>query len=302
MAKPFSLSRDFVRDVYEVTQSEALRILMSELKDSHWNEMRDFETKQGEFGDIISKTTHTLLVELLAYQFASPVRWIETQRVLFENYAFGRLIEIGPSATLTTMAKRTLKGFYKSHEWTLKCTAKEEDMDMLFCRVDNQEGFISSFDFVRNVVMVEQEDEKKEEGEKKEEEEDVLVREMETKGSGTVALPSTPSPSTLSSSSSQDVPKVTSIDIVRAMIASKLKISLEKVSKESSIQRLVGGKSALQNEIVGDLNAEFECEIPDEGASMSVRHFLFILFFFLSLILLHTHTHKHIYSFITNLY
>ena len=263
VAKPFSLSQEFVRDVYEVTQSKAVQALISELKDSQWNELRDFERGHGDFGDIVAKTTHTLLVELLAYQFASPVRWIETQRVLFQNHTFGRLIEIGPSATLTTMAKRTLKGFYKTHEWTLRCTAKEEDMDMLFCRVAKGDDFVSSSDFVRNMVMKEEEEE-------------------ETKGSGTVVVETLPiqtspiqtSPTQMSStttSSSQDVPRVTTTDIVRAMIASKLKISLEKVSKDSSIQRLVGGKSALQNEIVGDLSAEFECDIPEDGASMSVQ-------------------------------
>ena len=106
----------------------------------------------------------------------------------------------------------------------------------------------------------------------KEEEEE---KEEETKGSGSVVVERpqpVPLPIQISSTmSSQNVPKVTTTDIVRAMVASKLKISLEKVSKDSSIQRLVGGKSALQNEIVGDLSAEFECDIPEDGASMSVQ-------------------------------
>jgi malonyl CoA-acyl carrier protein transacylase len=49
------------------------------------------------------------LIELLAYQFASPVRWIETQDVLFKDFKFERLIELGPSPTLTGMATRTQK-------------------------------------------------------------------------------------------------------------------------------------------------------------------------------------------------
>ena len=43
VAKPFSLSQDFVRDVHEVTQSKAVQALISELKDPQWNELRDFE-------------------------------------------------------------------------------------------------------------------------------------------------------------------------------------------------------------------------------------------------------------------
>ncbi|KMU90483.1 fatty acid synthase subunit alpha reductase [Coccidioides immitis H538.4] len=32
--------------------------------------------------EVEQELAHTLLVELLAYQFASPVRWIETQDVI----------------------------------------------------------------------------------------------------------------------------------------------------------------------------------------------------------------------------
>jgi malonyl CoA-acyl carrier protein transacylase len=46
-----------------------------------------------------------ILIELLAYQFASPVRWIETQDYLFRNNV-DRVVELGPASTLVDMAKR----------------------------------------------------------------------------------------------------------------------------------------------------------------------------------------------------
>jgi malonyl CoA-acyl carrier protein transacylase len=55
------------------------------------------------------KLAWVLLVELLSYQFASSVRWIETQDLFFEQYKFERFIEVGPTPTLTGMAIRTLK-------------------------------------------------------------------------------------------------------------------------------------------------------------------------------------------------
>ena len=55
---------------------------------------------------------HAVLIELLAYQFASPVRWIETQDVLFEEFHTERLVEIGPAAVLSGIAKRTLAAKY----------------------------------------------------------------------------------------------------------------------------------------------------------------------------------------------
>jgi fatty acid synthase subunit alpha, fungi type len=59
---------------------------------------------------------YTILVELLAYQFASPVRWIEMQDLLFSHYNFERLIELGPGPTLTGMATRTLKAKYEASD------------------------------------------------------------------------------------------------------------------------------------------------------------------------------------------
>src|SRR6202020_1300276 len=69
---------------------------------------------------------YIILVELLAYQFASPVRWIETQDLLFMQSAFERLIELGPSPTLTGMAIRTLKAKDDSTglSHTILCHAK----------------------------------------------------------------------------------------------------------------------------------------------------------------------------------
>ena len=55
--------------------------------------------------EVEQELAHTLLVELLAYQFASPVRWIETQDVILEKNRTERIVEIGPADTLGGMAK-----------------------------------------------------------------------------------------------------------------------------------------------------------------------------------------------------
>jgi malonyl CoA-acyl carrier protein transacylase len=56
---------------------------------------------------------YIILVELFAYQFASPVRWIQTQDLPFMHYNFHRFIEVDPSPTLTGMAVPTLKAKYE---------------------------------------------------------------------------------------------------------------------------------------------------------------------------------------------
>ena len=66
--------------------------------------------------EVEQELAHTLLVELLAYQFASPVRWIETQDVILEKRRTERIVEIGPAETLGGMAKRTLASKYEAYD------------------------------------------------------------------------------------------------------------------------------------------------------------------------------------------
>ena len=62
------------------------------------------------------KLAYVILVELLAYQIAPPVRWIETEDILFNQYHFERLIEIGPSPTLTGRATDHEKRQVEAHQ------------------------------------------------------------------------------------------------------------------------------------------------------------------------------------------
>ena len=66
--------------------------------------------------EVEQELAHTLLVELLAYQFASPVRWIETQDVFLGDRTAERVVEIGPADTLGVMAKRTLASKYEAYD------------------------------------------------------------------------------------------------------------------------------------------------------------------------------------------
>src|ERR1700727_1631610 len=66
--------------------------------------------------EVEQELAHTLLVELLAYQFASPVRWIESMDVILAEKSTERIVEIGPSDTLGVMAKRTLASKYEAYD------------------------------------------------------------------------------------------------------------------------------------------------------------------------------------------
>ena len=69
--------------------------------------------------EVEQELAHVLLTELLAYQFASPVRWIETQDVILKDLNTERVVEVGPAPTLANMAQRTLKNKYESYDAAL---------------------------------------------------------------------------------------------------------------------------------------------------------------------------------------
>ncbi|KAE8181987.1 hypothetical protein CF335_g8768, partial [Tilletia laevis] len=99
VAAPFETTKAYAELVFNQTDSSRLGKALA-----HW-ERDGWETEEKE-----QQFTALLLIELLAYQFASPVRWIETQDILFSpSYDFERLIEFGPSPTLVGMAQRTHK-------------------------------------------------------------------------------------------------------------------------------------------------------------------------------------------------
>ncbi|KAJ2745837.1 fatty acid synthase alpha subunit Lsd1 [Coemansia sp. BCRC 34301] len=67
-----------------------------------------FETDTAmDSADKVASLAATLLVELLAYKFASPIQWIDTQDVLFGKLGVRHLVEMGANPVLSAMATKT---------------------------------------------------------------------------------------------------------------------------------------------------------------------------------------------------
>ena len=99
--KPFSLDRAFLQEIADLVPSEPLNAVLA-----------DFATWSAKPGELC----RVVLIELLAWQFASPVRWIETQDLFFRPETEGglgveRFIEIGvgQAPTVANLASSTLK-------------------------------------------------------------------------------------------------------------------------------------------------------------------------------------------------
>ena len=167
---------------------------------------------------------HTLLVELLAYQFASPVRWIETQDVILDKKMTERIVEIGPADTLGGMAKRTLAAKYEAYD-----AAKSVQRQILCYNKDVKEIYYD----VDPVI-----------------EEEAAPPASDGSSTNPPAAPAVssapvaaaPSPSSGPAAAVADVP-VQAVDILRSLIAQKLKKSLADIPLSKAIKDLVGGMS-----------------------------------------------------------
>nr|UWK20291.1 fatty acid synthase alpha subunit [Trichoderma turrialbense] len=190
--------------------------------------------------EVEQELAHTLLVELLAYQFASPVRWIETQDVFLAEKTAERIVEVGPADTLGVMAKRTLASKYEAYD-----AAKSVQRQILCYNKDAKEIYY-------DVDPVEEEPEPAAASSSS-------APSSQPAASAAAAAPpvaAAPAPSAGPAAQVPDQP-VQAVDIVHTLVAQKLKKSLADVPLSKAIKDLVGGKSTLQNEILGDLGKEF---------------------------------------------
>jgi fatty acid synthase subunit alpha len=187
--------------------------------------------------EIQQQLSHTLLTELLAYQFASPVRWIETQDVFLQQHNTERVVEIGPSPTLSGMASRTIKAKYESYDAALSLQRQ------VFCYAKDAKEIYYTPDPADIAPPV------------KEEAAPVASAPAAAAAAAPVAAAATSAPA-VAAASIPDEPATAKL-LIHVLVAQKLKKPLESVPLTKAIKDLVNGKSTVQNEILGDLGKEF---------------------------------------------
>lgn len=177
--------------------------------------------------EVEQELAHTLLVELLAYQFASPVRWIETQDVILADHLSERIVEVGPADTLGGMAKRTLASKYEAYD-----AAKSVQRQILCYNKDAKEIYY-------DVDPVVEEEAAPAAGNSP----SASSPSAPAPSSAPVAAASPPPPSSGPAAAVSDVP-VQAVDIVRSLIAQKLKKPLADIPLNKAIKDLVAGMLA----------------------------------------------------------
>ncbi|KAJ3579754.1 hypothetical protein NPX13_g812 [Xylaria arbuscula] len=203
---------------------------------------------------------YNLLIELLTYQFAFPVQWINTQeQLLASKRDVRRVIEIGPAGVLAPMAKKSARKL-----------VGEKDVAQ---GIEREFLSITNLDDARKIYYDYEENSPSSA---------VKTEPIPSEPSNTapppvavaapvplpVAPPVAAAAPVVSAGSIVDTP-LTPTDIILALVAQKLRRSFDEVPLGESIQALSGGKSTLQNELIGDLGAEFG-DMPDgsEGTAL----------------------------------
>jgi fatty acid synthase subunit alpha len=172
--------------------------------------------------EVEQELAHTLLVELLAYQFASPVRWIETQDVILAEKTTERIVEIGPADTLGVMARRTIAAKYEAYD-----AAKSVQRQILCYNKDAKEIYYDVDPVVDEPEPAAAES---------------AAPAASAPSSSATPAAAAPPPSAGPAAQVPDAP-VGAVDIVRALIAQKLKKPLMEIPLSKAIKDLVGGMS-----------------------------------------------------------
>ncbi len=224
VARPFELTEEFVASMAEVVESTYVNEILADFKAASANKQ---------------KLARTLLIELLAWQFASPVRWIETQDLLIKGLQAERFVEVGVGSapTLANMMGQTLR-LPQYADATIEVLNIERDRPVVF----------ATDEVVREVA----------------------VEETPAAPAETTETPATPAPVAAAAPATggprPDDISFTPSDATEMLIAIWTKVRPDQMGATDSIETLVEGVSSRRNQLLLDLGVEFGLGAIDGAA------------------------------------
>ncbi|AMA00941.1 type I polyketide synthase [Corynebacterium glutamicum] len=233
VARPFELTEEFVTSMAEVVESTYVNEILADFKAASANKQ---------------KLARTLLIELLAWQFASPVRWIETQDLLIKGLQAERFVEVGVGSapTLANMMGQTLR-LPQYADATIEVLNIERDRPVVF----------ATDEVVREVAV----------------EETPAASAETTETPATPAAPATPAtPAPVAAAAPAtggprpDDISFTPSDATEMLIAIWTKVRPDQMGATDSIETLVEGVSSRRNQLLLDLGVEFGLGAIDGAA------------------------------------
>jgi fatty acid synthase, bacteria type len=229
--RPFTLDRDFIQEIRDLVPAEPLDEILA-----------DYDTWRAERPRELARI---VVIELLAWQFASPVRWIETQDLLFTEEAAGglgveRFVEIGVKSapTVTGLATNTLKLPEYAHS-TVEVLNAERDAAVLFATDTDPEP------------------------------DDVAEVDDSSAAEAAVSVAAAPAAAPAMAPSGaprpDDIP-FDAADATLALIALSAKMRLDQIEELDSIESITDGASSRRNQLLVDLGSELNLGAIDGAA------------------------------------
>ena len=247
--RPFTLDRDFIQEIRDLVPAEPLDEILA-----------DYDTWRNEKPRELCRK---VVIELLAWQFASPVRWIETQDLLFIEEAAGglgveRFVEIGVKAapTVAGLATNTLKLPEYAHS-TVEVLNSERDAPVLFATDTDPEP--------------EPADEPAPAAEAAPIAADAAPAAAPTAPSGALAPDVAPSGALAPDVAPSGAPRPEDIgfdaaDATLALIALSAKMRIDQIELLDSIESITDGASSRRNQLLVDLGSELNLGAIDGAA------------------------------------
>ena len=232
----FSLDRDFIQEIRDLVPATPLDEILA-----------DYDTWITEQPMEVGRR---VVIELLAWQFASPVRWIETQDLLFTEEAAGglgveRFVEIGVKSapTVAGLASNTLKLPEFAYS-TVEVLNVERDAAVLFATDTDPEP----------------------------EPEEALAADgavdsapQATAAAALQAAPAAPVAAPSGAARPEDI-VFDAADATTALIALSAKMRTDQIEPLDSIESITDGASSRRNQLLVDLGSELNLGAIDGAA------------------------------------
>ena len=233
----FTLDRDFIQEIRDLVPAEPLDEILA-----------DYDTWMARDSKEVARR---VLVELLAWQFASPVRWIETQDLLFTDEAAGglgveRFVEIGVKSapTVAGLARNTLKLPDYAHS-TVQVLNIERDSAVLFATDEDTAADEAEADAPAEAAVPTPE------------------------AAPAIAAPA--APAAPSGAARPDDIAFDAADATVALIALSAKMRLDQIEPLDSIESITDGASSRRNQLLMDLGSELNLGAIDGAAEADLK-------------------------------
>ncbi|KAK4153963.1 hypothetical protein C8A00DRAFT_33295 [Chaetomidium leptoderma] len=207
--------------------------------------------------------TQILLTELLAHQFCSPVQWIKTQNAILGEFATERLVEIGPAETLTNMASKTVDADYRFQDVALglqrELLSYNRDAHAIYYDTPGEETAVAAATTTSAASVAP----------------NAAVNKPVATPTPTTSPEVVP---TIEVAVAAPAPTIMSVpdravsphDIITTLVALALMKQPSNIAQDQTLKALCGGRSTVQNEIVGNLTKELG-SLPDQPESMALE-------------------------------